>query len=393
MSIPLSAIGGLVDPVETWNPERRAPDESFEYIDLSAIDQEAKAIVGTRNVSCAEAPSRAKQIVAAGDVLVSTVRPNLNGVARVPAEMDGVTASTGFCVLRPRPDVIDGAYLFHWVRSPSFIIEMVRRATGASYPAVSDRIVFESKIPLPSLPEQSRIAELLDRAEALRAKRRAAIAHLDALTQSVFFDIFGAPVVSQTKWPLSTLGEACEKITDGTHHSPSIQPTGIPYVTAKHLKEDGLDFFADPWFIAEEEHQQIFSRCDPRPGDVLYIKDGATTGIAVINQYDFEFSMLSSVALLRPRSTRLEAAYLCHWLNNPLVKRELLGGMAGAAIRRLTLAKLNAIRIPLPPFPLQQEFTRRVTRVEQIRAIHSVLLAKHDELFTSLQYRGFRGEL
>ena len=124
------AVGALVDPVETWSPERGDPDESFEYIDLSAVDQDAKAIIGAREVPCAEAPSRAKQIVAAGDVLVSTVRPNLNGVARVPSEMDGATASTGFCVLRPRPEKLDGAYLLHWVRSPRFISENGERGDG-----------------------------------------------------------------------------------------------------------------------------------------------------------------------------------------------------------------------------------------------------------------------
>jgi type I restriction enzyme S subunit len=106
-------------------------------------------------------------------------------------------------------------------------------------------------------------------------------------------------------WKTMPLAEACEKITDGTHHSPPIQPAGIPYVTAKHIKADGPDFFSDPWFVSENDHREIFSRCDPKPGDVLYIKDGATTGIAAVNRYAFEFSMLSSVALLRPKAAVL----------------------------------------------------------------------------------------
>ena len=188
---PISvSLGTLVAPVKTWSPERDAPDKYFEYIDLGAVDQEKKVIVGAREVLCAEAPSRAKQIVAAGDVLVSTVRPNLNGVARVPAEMDGATASTGFCVLRPHPGCLDSGYLFNWVRSPHFVAEMVRRATGASYPAVSDRIVLESHLPLPPVPEQRRIAAILDKVDTLRAKRRTALAQLDTLTQSIFLDIY-----------------------------------------------------------------------------------------------------------------------------------------------------------------------------------------------------------
>lgn len=199
--------------------------------------------------------------------------------------------------------------------------------------------------------------------------------------------------MSRTRWPLSTLGEACEKITDGTHHSPEIQPAGIPYVTAKHLKEHGLDFDSDPWFVSREDHRQIYARCDPRPNDVLYIKDGATTGLAAVNHYPFEFSMLSSLALLRPDPAHVEADYLCHWLNNRLVKRELLGRMAGVAIRRLTLAKIRAVPIPVPPVSLQRDFARRVAAVERLKAAHRASMADMDALFASLQYRAFQGEL
>ena len=206
------ALGDLVEPAKTWNPSRSPSDETFDYIDLSAVDQDAKLITGPREISCGEAPSRARQLVARGDVLVSTVRPNLNGVARVPDQLDGATASTGFCVLRARESKFDGGYLFHWVKSPAFVADMVNKATGASYPAVSDRIIFDSRIPLPPLAEQRRIAEVLDRAEALRAKRRAALAQLDSLTQSLFLDLFGDPATNPKGFPVRRLGEL---IVDG----------------------------------------------------------------------------------------------------------------------------------------------------------------------------------
>ena len=166
------AIGDMVNDVKTWNPLRSVPSDSFDYVDLSAIDQDSKTIIGVRKVICGDAPSRARQLVARGDVLVSTVRPNLNGVALVPEELDGATASTGFCVLRPRKDFLNGTYLFHWVKSPKFISDMVKKATGANYPAVSDRIISESQILLPPLEEQKRIAEILDCAQELRSKRQ-----------------------------------------------------------------------------------------------------------------------------------------------------------------------------------------------------------------------------
>ncbi len=193
-------LGKVAVKAKTWNPIREAPDESFKYVDLSSVDQLTKSIVEAREVVGREAPSRARQIIATDDVLVATVRPNLNGVAKVSDSLHEATASTGFCVIRPDPESLDSNYLFHWVKTPAFVADMVRKSTGANYPAVSDRIIFDSMIPLPPLSAQKRIAEILDRAEAIRAKRRVALALLDELTQSIFLDMFGDPVTNPKGW-------------------------------------------------------------------------------------------------------------------------------------------------------------------------------------------------
>ena len=89
-------------------------DGSFRYVDISSIDNDAKSITEARTIDVVEAPSRARQVITAGDVLVSTVRPGLNAVAMVPDDLDGQISSTGFCVLRPKPDLLDSEYLFGW---------------------------------------------------------------------------------------------------------------------------------------------------------------------------------------------------------------------------------------------------------------------------------------
>ena len=177
-------IGSVVDPVKKWNPRREGVG-AFTYVDISSIDQGAKTVSLPSSVNAAEAPSRARQLIAAGDVLVSTVRPNLNAVAYASPELDGATASTGYCVLRPRPGHLDGRYLFHWVRAVPFIAHLVQRATGASYPAVSDKIVKAAPIPLPSMEEQRRIAAVLDAAEALRDRHLSAARHSGDLLASL----------------------------------------------------------------------------------------------------------------------------------------------------------------------------------------------------------------
>ena len=211
------------------------------YIDLSAVDQAAKAIVGAREVACGDAPSRARQIVSAGDVLVSTVRPNLNGIAKVTADFDGATASTGFCVLRPRKDVLSSSYLFHWVKSPQFVADMVSKATGASYPAVSDRIILESPLAVPSILEQRRIAAILDQADALRAKRREALAQLDSLTQSIFIEMFGDERTQAGRWPVVRFDEIVREsrigLVRGSQELDQANP--YPYLRMNAINRDG----------------------------------------------------------------------------------------------------------------------------------------------------------
>lgn len=284
---------------------------------------------------------------------------------------------------------IDPQYLYHWLvlNPPTFLIP------NESYPSIRLADICSVKIPLFPLPKQKRIAAILDKADALRDKRKKSIAKLDELLRSVFFDMFGDPVTNPKGWDFDSLAKSTKKISDGTHHSPPIVDSGIPYITAKHLRKEGLRFYDDPWYISVDDHLKIYSRCDPTKGDVLYIKDGATTGLAAINRYDFQFSMLSSLALLRPKETLLTPEYLCYWLNNDRVKVSITEQMGGAAIRRLTLTKIKKLRLPIPPLFLQKQFSDIVNEVNKIKEVHIESLKNLETIFFSIQQRAFAGEL
>ena len=126
----------------------------IDYIDISAVDNEEKRIISYQTIDSKDAPSRAKQLIKKNDILVSTVRPNLNAVAVIENETDNLmVASTGYCVLRCKDDA-DVRYMFNFCQSPYFIEDMTTQATGASYPAVSTSIVKSSLIPYYSIEEQ-----------------------------------------------------------------------------------------------------------------------------------------------------------------------------------------------------------------------------------------------
>ena len=157
-----------------------------------------------------------------------------------------------------------------------------------------------------------------------------------------------------SRWACARLEEVCLLITDGTHHSPPNTEKGdYMYVTAKNIKAWGLDV-RDITFVSSEHHEEIYSRCPASKGDVLYIKDGVTAGLAAVNHLENPFSMLSSVALIRPNKEILNSEFLKHWLNSPETFSKMTGGMTGSAIRRIILKQIRAAEISLPPLNEQR---------------------------------------
>ncbi|MDA8256672.1 MAG: restriction endonuclease subunit S [Betaproteobacteria bacterium] len=392
---PLSAIGNVVDQVVSWQPERDDPDGTFTYIDLSAVDQEAKIVTGARELACSEAPSRARQLVHAGDVLVSTVRPNLNGVAHVPMEFDGATASTGFCVLRPRASRLDGRYLYQWVKSPGFVGDMVRKATGASYPAVSDRIVWESKLPLPSIPEQRRIAEILDKTDALRAKRRAALAQLDTLTQSIFLDMFGDPATNPKGWTQVPIGDHASKIGSGATPrggEESYKGAGITLIRSMNVR-DGVFLRDGLAFIDDEQAAQLEGVVVEADDVMLNITGASVARVCRAPANVLPARVNQHVAIIRPTAT-FNPHFLEQCLLSPSVKERLLKiARAGATREAITKSAIEQFRVIRPPREAQDQFAARVAASEGIYRQMRAALGEMDSLFASLQHRAFRGNL
>jgi type I restriction enzyme S subunit len=169
-------------------------DSIISYIDISSIDRDKKIVIGTKEYERSEAPGRAQQVVVNGDVLVSTVRPNLNAVAIV----EGVSkyqriASTGFCVIRSQENILP-YYVYYFVQSKRCIVELVTYSEKASYPSVTDSIVKNVQIPLPSLSVQKEIVAKLDaakeRCEKLKAEAERGLRASENLRKAILSEAF-----------------------------------------------------------------------------------------------------------------------------------------------------------------------------------------------------------
>ena len=239
-------------------------------------------------------------------------------------------------------------------------------------------------IPLAPLSEQQSIVDYLDSAfakiDAMKANAEKRLNEAKALFQASLKKM----LEPKEGWEEKTLKETCSVITDGTHHSPVNTANGkYKYVTAKNIKPWGLDL-RNITFVSEDVHKEIVSRCCPQKGDVLYIKDGATTGIAIVNPLDEEFSLLSSVALIRPNKNIMLSEYLCYALNSPSIYEQTRSQMDGAAITRVTLVKIKGFTIPLPPLSEQQSIVETLdslkSKVDRLQANYEKISQECDAL-------------
>jgi len=247
----------------------------------------------------------------------------------------------------------------------------------------------EAKIYYPNSEEQSKIVLILDEISSVIEHRQRQLQKLDELVKARFIELFGSPVSNPFSWEKKTLKDICIKLNDGTHFSPESFKTGeYKYVTAKNIRLSGFDF-SNITYVPEEVHRPIFERCNPELGDVLYIKDGATTGIAMVNTLEEEFTLLSSVALLKQDRSIINGYFLAALLNNEDMYLDIRNNMGGAAITRLTIAKLNVIKVIVPPIAIQEQFAKFVKQTDKSKAAVQKALDEAQLLFDSLMQKYF----
>jgi type I restriction enzyme S subunit len=381
--LPSTVLDPLVEEVQSWDPAS-APEIEFTYIDIASVDAELKRIVAPKRVRGVDAPSRARQLVRAGDVLVSTVRPNLNAVAHVPAELDGATASTGFCVLRAKQRNLNDRYLYHWVRSPGFVRSMVRLATGASYPAVSDRIVRESALPLPPTGEQKRIAAILDKADAVRSKRREAVQMSRLLQTSIFRDFLGDPSQNPRNWPVHRLGDVIRFV--GGSQPPKdtfINEPRAGYVRLVQIRDFKSDRY--PTYVPRDMCRRFFEA-----DDVMIARYGPP-----VFQILRGLSGAYNVALMKAEPTsEATKTFIFYLLQIPEVHDVVVENSSRTAGQSgVNLELLEAIRMPIPPVAEQNRISKVVSKIELLEMSNLNFERQSQDLSNALVQRAFRGEL
>jgi type I restriction enzyme S subunit len=284
---------------------------------------------------------------------------------------------------------IDKRYLRYGLERA--LLEMKRHLHGATMQHVNRGEFLATRLYLPPLPEQRRIAQILDKTNTLRTKRRAATVHLTTLVQSVFLDMFGDPINNEQNWQTCSLKDVAVRITDGTHKTPVYQESGIEFLSAKDLKDGGIAWGTGK-FISKEAHLELMKRCNPEIGDILLAKSGSLGSVAIVDR-PHDFSLFESLCLIKHDRSRIDSRFLIALLRTPTMLRHLLRQNKGVAIKHLHLVDVRNLRIPVPPLNRQQEFALRAEATDKLRMACRASISSLEGLFVSLQERAFRGNL
>lgn len=328
------------------------------------------------------------RLVPSGTVLFVVRGMSLANEFRVGVARRAVAFNQDVRALVPHDDVIP-EYLAHYLRaSERSVLDLVDAASHGTTRLTSDRIE-ALPVPIPPLAEQRRIADILDQADALRARRRAALAQVDGLTRAIFLEMFGHPPGNPCRWDIQHLGTLARVV-----RGASPRPKGDPLYFGGPI----------PWLMISDvtaEQGSVVTRTKegvtPAGRDksvflksgTLVVTNSATVGVPKVLGIDA--CIHDGFLALLDVDSRLNQRFLYESL---LLKRRHLEALAPEGTQKnLNIEIAKRIEVPLPPLPLQLQFAARAAAVDKLKASHRASLARLDALFASLQHRAFRGEL
>lgn len=328
-----------------------------------------------------------------GDLLLNEASGSPKEVGK-PAiwrgEIDGCAFQN--TLIRVRPFKIDPEFLLHYFRHQAITLKFAEASRGVGIYHLGREALASWLVPCPPAREQRRITAVLDQADALRTRRRKALANLADLAESIFLDMFGDPVANPKGWPGLSLGDKMTISQYGPRfYNESYAEDGIRIVRITDLDHMGrLDFESMPRMAVSETERRKYQL---NAGDIVFARTGATVGkLALIRASDPP--CIAGAYFIRMKFDKdVVPEYAEALLKTNSVRAIIWAGSQQSAQQNFSGPGLRALPFPLPPLALQRTFANRVSAVSAVREQQMRSAAALDEMFASLQYRAFRGEL
>ena len=423
----------MFDIPETWvwtrlsdivfNRGQKKPENAFSYIDIGSIDNVHQKLNDEENIIEAEnAPSRARKIVAIGDVIYSTVRPYLHNMCIIDREFSHEPiASTGFAAMTCHEGLYN-RFLFYYLLSPDFdrYANDTENSKGVAYPAINDQKLYKALVPLPPLAEQKRIVAKIEELMPYVEQYAATSTKLNTLNasfpemmkKSILQEAVQGKLVPQDpndepaslllkkiaeekkklikegkikkqkhmpeitedeipfditqSWEWVRLEQVAKSITDGDHQAPPKTTKGVPFLVISNVSSGNLDF-ANTRFVPDEYYNALSEDRKADGNDILFTVTGSY-GIPVKVNTTNKLCFQRHIALIKPL---MNTDYLTMVLGSPLVKKQCDVTATGTAQKTVGLSSLRNFVIPIPPLNEQKRILERLEEVKKTTAARS----------------------
>ncbi len=379
----MATKSGSVDPV-------KFPDEIFDLYSIPAFDHGEPEVIAGKEIGSA------KQIVEPGDVLLSKIVPHIRRSWVVGTNRGRRIIASGEWIVF-RSNRVHPGYLRHVLVGDPFHAQFMSTVSGVGGSLLRARPAHVARIsiPLPPLPEQRRIAEILDKADALRAKRCAALDQLDTLTQSIFLDMFGNPATNPKGWPVDPLGDLMSEVYRyPTYYGIRYVEKGVPEIRGELLNEDGtIVTDATALRYISPETSKRFPRTVLAEGDLVMSVRGTVGKTAVVPAALAGANMTANLLRLAPDRNRAHPTYVWHFMQTEWFRSQLANACSNTTIQTIKAPDLKRIGVIRPPIDYQRDFNRILSFIQAQKTVMTAGMAGLDSLFVSTQHRAFRGEL
>jgi type I restriction enzyme S subunit len=391
-SIKLSQVCSVNDGTHYTPPDSGGP---FAFLTVKDMSEERLVFSGCSYISLVEF-EKARKVGACpeeGAVLFS--KDGTVGKVHVVGKARPFAVLSSIAILRPDPAKVDSDFLGFALQSPDVLRDAENRKTGTALRRIILEDLKEVRIPLPSLPEQQRIAELLEQADRLRRTRRYALELSDTFPPAVFLEMFGDPIVNPKGWPqarLEELGKGENAIVDGPFGSSInvekdyVSDGDIPVIRTLNVR--AFEFLTQDLKFISREKFKLVQRSRVLPGDIILTKVG-TIGNVCIFPTIFREAVLSTTGSCKitPDADKVNTFYLAHFL--AMLRPHMLKIASEGVQAFLNMKTIKDFMISIPPMNLQLRFAALVKRHERLRAGQREALRQAEHLFQTLLHQAF----
>jgi type I restriction enzyme M protein len=354
---------------DTANPVELYPNSYFNYIDISCVENESGKFLGPNKTASDEAPSRARRSMKQGDVLMSTVRPNLKAFALLTEIPERAIASTGFAVLRAKSERLLPGFLINVLRDQKSVDQMIGMAGKGAYPSINQTDVELVQIPLPPLEVQKGIVAEIEGYQKVINGARAVLYN------------YRPHIPIHPEWPIVDVRSVSERITKGTTPTTaghSYQIEGITFLKVESIAEDGTLLPSKFAFISETCHaEQLRSQLKAR--DVLFSIAGALGRVAIVPAEILPANTNQALSIITPDHDKINCRYLSHVLRTPSILAQAERQKTGVAQYNLSLQQVGELTIPLPPLATQQAIVAEIEAEQALVAANRELIARFEQ--------------